>query len=151
MKHQTSRYEGVTYQPERKRCPWFATLIGHKELRKNSYLGAWETERDAAIAVDRAMLHYGVDLPLHFPAASSKLGPASAAQLRSLAREHLKTMTTSQYRGVSASRDDKWSAYIVHRRERTYLGTFDVEESAARAYDAAASRMHGDKAKLNFP
>ena len=44
----------------------------------------------------------------------------------------------------------KWRAYIQHKGKQISLGRFKSEAAAGRAYDEAAIRYHGDKAKLNF-
>lgn len=58
---------------------------------------------------------------------------------------------TSKYKGVNRHKDkNKWRSYITHKGRRMHLGYFENEEDAAKAYDAAARKYHGDFACLNF-
>lgn len=59
---------------------------------------------------------------------------------------------TSKYKGVYWNKTGKkWEAGIYHHGKRIYIGRFVDEEEAARAYDAAARKYHGQYAYLNFP
>jgi hypothetical protein len=59
---------------------------------------------------------------------------------------------TSKYHGVCwLSRDKKWQALLIKSDKRVYVGYFSTEIDAAKAYDAAAKKLHGEFAGLNFP
>ncbi len=55
------------------------------------------------------------------------------------------------YTGTKREKNGKYRAQISEGGKMVYLGTFEVEEDAARAYDERARVLHGDRAKLNFP
>jgi len=60
--------------------------------------------------------------------------------------------TTSQFLGISFDkRTRNWAGVIVHKGKRIWLGRFDSEIEAARAYDEAAKKLFGEFARLNFP
>jgi len=59
---------------------------------------------------------------------------------------------TSNFNGVSRiRRSTAWRAQIRHNGKKLHLGTFESELDAAKAFDAAALRLRGEFARLNFP
>jgi hypothetical protein len=59
--------------------------------------------------------------------------------------------TSSKYKGVCwYSKRKKWQARISYDGKSKFLGHFNSEQDAARAYDEAAKKHHGKFAGLNF-
>jgi hypothetical protein len=68
--------------------------------------------------------------------------------MQNYANRRCTTGATSRYRGVYRDRRrGRWCARVSD----AWLGSFDSEEAAARAYDTAAVKRFGEFARLNFP
>lgn len=135
MPNTVSRYKGLSY------CD------GHYYVRLmlngvQGYYGRYKDERIAAKVYDfAASTAFGDFAKLNFPDEplmdeDEFYGHIMAKPLK------------SQYRGVSQGKG-KWIAYIQVKRKFVHLGYFTDEIEAARAYNAAAIKYHGPKAKLN--
>ena len=59
--------------------------------------------------------------------------------------------TTSKYLGVYwASNPKKWFVTLQKNKKNFYIGKYDNEEEAAKAYNEAAIKHHGEFANLNI-
>ena len=110
---------------------------------RNQYLGCYTDERLAARVFDYAAAKYhGEFARPNLP--DESLTEVEFAELTKRRKAH------SDYRGVSWSKDKgKWVAHISVKSIQKFLGYFTDETAAARAYNDAATKCHGDKAVLN--
>jgi hypothetical protein len=127
-----SGFRGVTRDGTR----WRASL-GFR--RQRIYLGLFGSERDAALCYDsHARRLLGSFARPNFPEVTQYDLPV---------RRRRKTL----YRGVQRLKGRRlWTARIETEGIRSILGYFKTAREAARVYDVAAIRLHGDRAKLNF-
>jgi len=121
--------------------------------RVRHHLGSWIDAREAAIAVDRASLHFGIDVALNIPDESRRRGAASPAELRGIARATRPKMGhgASRFFGVARGADGTYRAQIGVDGGNVGIARFRTELEAARAYDRVARELHGASARLNFP
>ncbi|HEX6796370.1 MAG TPA: HNH endonuclease [Ktedonobacterales bacterium] len=119
---------------------WLAEIKHHKHRYQ---LGSFATAEEAAFAYDKVALSlYGDRAQLNHP----------VEQVLAWVRppRRLRASNSSGYRGVRRI-GRRWCAGLHAAGIAKHLGMFDTAEEAARAYDAAALEVYGDRAILNFP
>jgi hypothetical protein len=73
-------------------------------------------------------------------------------QAQNMRNRRKRKNTSSRYIGVWFDKKrNKWTVQIRYNGKKIWLGTFDSEIDAARAYDAAAKKYFGEFVRLNFP
>ncbi|KAH8516335.1 hypothetical protein H0E87_004619 [Populus deltoides] len=95
---------------------------------------------------------------------TKKRGPGKVGQKQPVHRKSIDTFgqRTSQYRGVTRHRwTGRYEAHLwdnsckkegqTRKGRQVYLGGYDMEEKAARAYDLAALKYWGPSTHINFP
>ena len=139
----TTGYRGVYKVGER-----FHARIQIDRQRKS--LGSYDTPKEAALAVDRAViqhklpssrLNYPDGLPIDDEDYDEIMNPTKKLALRN--------DNTTGYRGVCKT-GKRFTAQIKIDRKVKHLGTYATPKEAALAYDRAVVQHKHPSSKLNF-
>jgi hypothetical protein len=114
---------------------------------KRTYIGTYDTLKEAAIFYDRAVLKANKSTTLlNFPDMVHNLDVEPKRK-----KQKVRSDNTIGYKGISERPSGKFAAQIRINSKVKSLGTFDTAIAAALAYDRAAIKKGNKSHTLNFP
>ena len=77
--------------------------------------------------------------------------PSTSKKLKKLKKITFigKSKRSSQFRGVSKN-GNQWQVLLMFKKSKSYVGSYNSEEIAAKIYDILAIKLRGVKARTNF-
>lgn len=113
----------------------FAAVSGHLVLMQRLIMGmSWGSQ---------------VDHKDGNPLNNQKSNLRVCTQSENMMNKSLQKNNTSGVKGVSKTKNGKWTARVTKNHRCYYLGTFDTKMEAVMAYNKKAKKLYGDFAWLN--
>lgn len=134
--------------PELSKFIWFAA-----ESRRTCYAVRWQDRE--SVKMHREIIKAPADLVVdhkdHDGLNNCRSNLRLATRTQNCQNARVWSKKTSKYKGVVwHKRKEKWAVRIAANKKTHRLGYFESEIEAAKAYDEAAKRIHGEFAALNL-
>eukprot|EP00466_Bigelowiella_natans_P013478 jgi/Bigna1/76115/fgenesh1_pg.39_\ len=134
----SSKYKGVCFHKQQKR---FEAYIHYNA--KKFHLGIYDSEKDAARAYNQEARRLGRKEIVISGDDESDGRSQSGATRKSRRPQRRKRSSSSKYKGMTLNKGvvNRYEARIYHSAKEFYLGIYDSEKDAARAYNQEARRL----------
>lgn len=123
---------------------WYVVATGNKYYAYNSIVGGMHNFIVGYAFVDHVNGNGLDNRRINLRETNYSLNRANTSKSKNI-------KYSSIYKGVCWNKKSKkWVAKITRNWKTKYIGSFDDEEEAAKAYDRAALELFGEHARLNF-